>query len=152
MTLQETIRTDMVHAMKSKHEVRLSVLRGLLSMFTQELTATKRTPQDTLSDDEVLGLIRRALKQRREAAAQFRTGGREDLATSEDEEAVILEAYLPQLLAKDAIEKVVRAKMAACGVADKSGQGKLIGAVMAELKGIADGKDVKEVVESVLTP
>lgn len=150
MSLQQTIREDMVSAMKAKEEVRLRVLRSLITLFTNELTATKRTPQDTLSDDEVLGLIRRSLKQRHEAASQFRTGGREDLAINEDEEAKVLETYLPVLMSKEEIEKVVTAKITELGVTDKSGLGKLIGAVMSELKGKADGKDVKEVVEKVL--
>ena len=150
MTLQEQVRADMVAAMKAKEELRLSVLRGLLSLFTQELTATKRTPKDTLTDEEVLALIRRSLKQRRDAAAQFRAGAREDLAAQEESEAVLLEAYLPAMLGDDEIEAVVRAKIEALGVTDKSGIGKLIGAVMGELKGRADGAVVKHVVERVL--
>jgi uncharacterized protein YqeY len=150
MTLQEQLRADMVAAMKAKEEVRLSVLRGVVTMMTQELTATKRTPQDTLSDEEVFNVLRRALKQRKDAAEQFRNGGREELATKEEEEARVLETYLPAMLDSAAIEKVVRAKMEALGVVDKSGMGKLIGAVMGELKGQAAGADVKKVVEEIL--
>lgn len=149
MSLQADIRADMVSAMKAKEELRLSVLRGLLSLFTQELTTTKRTPRDELSDDEVLALIRRSLKQRRDAASQFRAGHREDLAANEDAEAIFLEAYLPQLMFADKVAEVVKAKAAALGVTDKSGVGKLIGAVMADLKGQADGKDVKDAVEKL---
>lgn len=139
----------MISAMKAKEELRLSVLRGLLSLFTQELTTTKRTPRDELADDEVLTLIRRSLKQRRDAAQQFRVGHREDLALNEDAEAVMLEVYLPQLLSPEKVQEVVEAKAKALGVTDKSGMGKLIGAVMAELKGTADGKDVKDAVEKL---
>lgn len=150
MTLQKQIHADMVTAMKAKDGVRLLVLRGLLSLFTTELTATKRTPQDTLSDDEVLVLIRRALKQRKDAAEQFRTGGREELAAKEEAEAEVLKEYLPAMLGTEEIEKVVQEKMKVLGVTDKSGIGKLIGAVMAELKGKADGSAVKKVVEKML--
>ena len=150
MTLQDTVRADMVASMKAREEIKLSVLRGLITVFTNELTATKRTPQDKLSDDEVLGLIRRALKQRREAAEQFRTGGRPELADKEDVEAQVLEAYLPQMMSREEVEKVVKAKIEALGVTDKAGMGKLIGAVMGELKGKADGAVVKEVVESLI--
>ena len=141
----------MVSAMKAKEEVRLSVLRGLLTLFTNELTATKRTPQDKLTDDEVLTLIRRALKQRTESSNQFRAGGRPELAEKEDAEGKILETYLPQMMGRDEIETVVTQKMAQLGVSDKSGMGKLIGAVMGELKGKADGGDVKAVVEKLLS-
>jgi len=140
----------MVEAMKAKDEVRLRSLRMLVSLFTQELTATKRTPLDELSDEEVLTLVRRSLKQRREAASQFRDGNREDLAEKEDEEAKIFEVYLPAQLDTEAVEKVVKEKMEELGVTDKSGMGKLMGAVMAELKGKADGGVVKEVIESLL--
>ncbi len=149
MSLQAQIRADMVSAMKAKEEVRLSVLRGLLSLFTQELTATKRTPQDTLTDDEVLTLIRRSLKQRREAASQFRTGNREDLALLEDAEAILLEEYVPAMMSSDEVREVVQNKAAALGITDKSGTGKLIGAIMADLQGRADGKEVKDAVDNL---
>lgn len=150
MTLQEQVRADMVAAMKAKEETRLMVLRGLLTLFVNELTATKRTPQDTLTDDEVLGLIRRALKQRKEAAEQYRAGGRSELADKEMAEGAVLESYLPRMMGRDEIEAVVKAKMSALGVSDKSGTGKLIGAVMGECKGRADGAVVKAVVEQLL--
>ena len=72
------------------------------------------------------------------------------MASNEDEEAKILEKYLPVLMSREEIEKVVVVKIAELGVTDKSGMGKLVGAVMAELKGKADGKEVKEVVEKAL--
>lgn len=147
MTVSEQVRADMVAAMKAREEVRLSVLRGLLTMFMQELTATKRTPQDVLSDAEALDVIRRALKQRKDAAEQFRAGGRPELAEKEDAEAVYIKHYLPAQLSAEEIDKVVRAKKEQLGVTDKTGMGKLMGAVMQELKGNADGGVVKEVVE-----
>jgi len=149
--LQEQIRTELKDAMKAKEEPRLTVLRSLLSAFTQELTNTKRTPQDTLSDDEVLNVIRRSLKQRKDAAEQFRKGGREELAENEEKEAEILQTYLPAQMSIEDIEKVVATKKEALGVTDKSDMGKLMGAVMQELKGKADGGDVKTAVESALS-
>lgn len=136
--------------MKAKDEPKLSVLRGLITLCTHELTTTGRMPQDALSDEEVLGLIRRSLKQRKDAATQFRAGSRDDLAEKEDAEAAVLETYLPAMMSKEEIVPVVKAKIEALDVTNKSGMGKLIGAVMAELKGKADGADVKEVVESLL--
>ncbi len=140
----------MVAAMKAREEVRLSVLRGLLTMFMQELTATKRTPQDRLSDDEVTAVIRRALKQRKDSSAQFRAGGRPDLAEKEESEADVLAAYLPVQLTREQVESIVRTKVAALGVTDKSGAGKLTGAVMSECKNNADGALVRDVINHVL--
>ncbi len=150
MTLQEQLRADMVAAMKAKEDLRLTTLRSVIALCTQELTATKRTPQDTLSDEEVLGLIRRAVKQRTEAAAQFRAGGRNDLAENEEKERLVLETYLPAQLSREELERVVRTKMEEQGAVDKSTAGKLIGAVMAEVKGHADGAQVKQVVETLI--
>jgi uncharacterized protein YqeY len=148
--LQEDIKKEMVEAMKAKDEIRLRVLRGLVTLFTQELTATKRTPQDTLSDDEVLTLVRRALKQRNEAAEQFVNGGRDDLAENEKKEAEVLRKYLPAMLSDDEVEKVVDAKINEMGVFEKKDMGKLIGAVMGELKGKADGSVVRKIIENKL--
>ncbi len=140
----------MVAALKVKDELRLTVLRGLLSLFTHELTVTQRTPSDALSDEEVVALIRRSVKQREDAAAQYRQGGREELATREDAEREVLRAYLPQQMSVDEVREVVLRVMAEQGVSDKSGVGKLMGAVMRELKGRADGTMVKDVVENCL--
>ena len=140
----------MVAAMKARDELKLSVLRGLLTLCTQELTATKRTPQDVLSDDEVLALVKRSVKQRKDAARQFRAGGRAELADKEESEATILESYLPAQANEEDIVAATRACMERLGVIDKSGMGKLMGAVMAELKGTADGTAVRKVVESLL--
>ena len=149
--LQQQIRNEIKEAMKAKEEPKLTVLRGLLSACVQELTNTKRTPQDELSDEEVLTVIRRSLKQRRDAEEKFQNGGRPELAEKELAEARVLETYLPQMMSREDIEKVVVAKKEALGVTDKSGMGKLMGAVMGELKGKADGGDVKEVVEALFT-
>lgn len=150
MTIQETIRTELTAAMKEKREPELTVLRGLISMFTQELTATKRTPQDSLTDEEALAVIKRAVKQRADAAEQFKNGGRPELAENEEKEAAILKKYLPQMMSQDQIRPIAEAKITEMG-ADKSKMGQVVGMVMKELKGQADGADVKAVVESLFS-
>ena len=140
----------MVKAMKEKDALRLSVLRGLMTAFTNELTATKRTPQDALTDDEALAVIRRSVKQRKDAAEQYRGGGRNDLAEKEESEAAVLMEYLPAQMGEDAIRAVVEAKVAALGVTGPADKGKLMGAVMAELKDKADGQAVRNIVDEVL--
>lgn len=148
--MQETLRTDLKEAMKAGDAVRKTTLRGLLSACTLELTSTNRTPQDTLSDEEILAVIRREVKKRKDAAEQYRAGGRPELAESEENELHILEAYLPHMMSREEIEPLVKEKIALLGVVDKSSAGKLIGAVMADLKGKAEGGDVKAVVEMFL--
>jgi uncharacterized protein YqeY len=150
MTLQEQVRADMVQAMKAKEEVRLSVLRGILTMFMQELTATKRTPQDTLGDEEALAVIIRARKQREDSAEQFRAGGRPELAEKEEREAELLAIYLPAQLTDEDVRQIVTQKKAELGITDKRDMGKLMSALMPELKGRADGALVKKIVDELL--
>ncbi len=145
--LHETIHTQMVEAMKAKDTLRLSVLRGLITACTQELLATKRTPRDTLSDEEVLAVIRRSIKQRRDSAEQFTKGGRTELAEKELAEASVLEAYLPQGLSREETEAIIANTKAELAINDKKDMGKLMGAVMRACAGRGDGVLVKELVE-----
>jgi len=150
MSLHEDIKGELKDAMKAREATRLSVIRGMLTAFTNELVATNRTPQATLEDDEVLGVIKRLAKQRKESIAQYEAAGRQELADSEKEELVILETYLPKLMNREEIRPIVEIKKNELGIEDKSKMGILIGAVMKELGGKADGGDVKAVVESLL--
>lgn len=136
--------------MKAKEELRLTVIRGLKTAFTNELVAKGRKPTDALTDDEALMVLKRAAKQRKEAAEQFRAGNRPDLAEKEDAELTIIEAYLPAQVSEAEIETVVKAKIAELGVTDKAGAGKLVGAVVKHFAGSADGTVVKKIVDSLL--
>lgn len=149
MTLQQQIRDGIKQAMLAKDSVRLNVLRGLVSAFTNELVAQKRKPQEELNDEEALSVIKRSVKQRKDSIDQFKAGGREDLVASEEAELAILQTFLPATMSKDAIRVIAEKKKAELGVTDKSKMGMFVGAVMKELKGQADGADVKEVIESL---
>lgn len=149
MSLQNSIRSEIKDAMLKKETLRLNVLRGMIAAFTNELVAQKKKPQEELPDEDALNVIRRLVKQRKESIEQFIKGKREDLAEIEKEELVILEKYLPQMMSKDDIRKVAEVTKAKLGVQDKSKLGQLVGAVMKELKGKADGRDVKEVVDNL---
>ncbi len=150
MSLHTQIKNQIKEAMKAREEVRLSVLRGLLAGFTNELVALKRKPDGELTDDEALGVIRRAVKQRRDSIEQFTKGGRADLASSESAELAVLEIYLPKMMSREDVMKVAKTKMSELGVTDKSGAGKFMGALMKELKGAADGDTVKSIVDELL--
>ncbi len=137
--------------MRAHDTVKLGVLRGLVTAFTNELVATKRTPQEELGDEEVLNVIRRAVKQRKDSIDQFTKGGREDLAVTEREELAVLETYLPAQMSREDVMAVAKAKMAEMGAIDPSKKGMFMGALMKDLKGKADGDVVKEVVDTLLT-
>lgn len=148
--LHEKIKGEIKDAMRARETLRLEVLRGMLTAFTNELVALRRTPQETLEDEKCLVVLKRLVKQRKDAAEQFEQGGRLELAKKELEELAIIETYLPKAMGREEIRTIAAAKMAELGVSDKSGMGKLIGAVIKECKGAADGSDVKAVVEELL--
>ncbi len=153
MSLHQQIKEQIKEAMKAKDAVRLGVVRGLVSSFTNELVSLKRMPQDELSDEETLGVIRRAVKQRKDSIEQFTKGQREDLADNERSELRVLETYLPAQMSRDEVMAVAKSKMTELRIESKALSGKmgmLMGTIMKELKGKADGDVVKSVVEELL--
>lgn len=149
MSLQTTIKDGIKDAMKNKEMVRLGVLRGLSSAMMNEAVALNLGPQGELSDEQVMTLLTREAKRRKDSIEQYTTGGRADLAADEQAELDVLSVYLPTLMTRDEIVPIVQAKIAEMG-ADKSKMGMVVGALMKDLKGKADGNDVKSVVESLL--
>lgn len=147
--LHQQIKDEIKKAMMAREALRLETMRGLVSAFTNELVATKRTPQDMLTDEEALKVVKRASNQRKDSIEQFEKGGRPELAEKEKAELAIIETFLPQMMSKDEIRKIAEAKKAEFGADDKSKMGMFMGAMMKELKGKADGNDVKEIVESL---
>lgn len=144
------IKEKIKDAMRAKEALRLEVLRGLLTAFVNELVATRHTPQETLSDEAAIAVVKRLVKQRKDSMEQFEKGGRPELAEKEAAELKILEEFLPQMMSREEIRKIASAKKVELGITDKSGMGKFIGVVMKECGGNADGNDVKAVVEELL--
>jgi uncharacterized protein YqeY len=142
------VKNNIKEAMKAHDSVRLEVMRGLVTAFTNELVSKNRTPQEILGDEEALSVISRLAKQRKDSIEQFKKGNREDLVKEEEAQLLILETYLPKLMEKEEIEKIVISKKEELGILDASKKGLLMQAVMKELKGKADGGLVKEVVDS----
>lgn len=150
MSIQEQIREDMKSALKNKEEIKLTVLRGILSGFTNELVANKKTPQEPIDDELAMKVLQKNAKQRKDSIEQFEKGGRTELVESEKQELEIIEAYLPEQMSKEEIEKIVQIKKEELNIEDKNQIGMLMGAVMKELKGQADGNLVKEIIEKSL--
>ncbi|TSC85963.1 MAG: hypothetical protein G01um10148_871 [Parcubacteria group bacterium Gr01-1014_8] len=136
-------------AMKARDDLRVQTLRGALAAFTNELVAKGKKPTEELDDAGAIVVLKRLAKQRKEAAVQYEKGGRAELAKKEADELKIIESYLPQTAGREDIEKVARAKKDMLGITDASGSGKLVGAVIKELGGSADGNDVKAVVAAL---
>ena len=151
MTKHEEIKAELKTALKNKEATKLLVIRALLTAFTNESVAKGSTPQDMLSDDEVLMVIKRQAKQRKDSIEQYQNAGRQELADVEKAELEILETYLPTMLSQEELEPIVKAKIDELNIGDKTKIGMLIGAVMKETKGQADGEDVKAVAERLLS-
>ena len=147
--ISEKIKKKLKEAMKSRNKIEMTVLRDILTGFTNKLIEIGKTPQDVINDVEALCVIKRLAKQRKDSIKQFEKAGRSDLAGVEKAEFLILEEYIPQMMSKEDITTVAISKKRELNIKDKAKIGVLIGAVMKELKDKADGSAVKEVVEGL---
>lgn len=146
--MHETIKNQIKEAMRSKDVLKLEVLRGLQALFSNELIA-KKSSDPVLKDEDVIAIIKRSVKQRKDSIEQFEKGGRNDLAEKEKMELRILEQFLPATMSREEIRKIVEAKLKTDGPVDKTKMGQFMGMIMKELKGRADGGDVKAVVDEI---
>lgn len=143
------IREKLKDAMRAKDQNALDTYRGILSAFTNELVASGKTPQDEVTDEIALLVIKRTIKQRKDAIEQFTAGGRTDLADADKAQLALLEEFQPAQMGEDEIRAIAKTKKADLSVTDKSKMGILMGAVMKETMGNADGQVVKRVVEEL---
>lgn len=147
--MHSTIQEQIKEAMRARDQVRLTTLRGVLASFTNEAVSLKRTPQDKLSDNEAIAVIRRLVKQRKDSIEQFEKAGRQELADTEKIEMKILEEFLPAQMSEEKIREIAKLKIDAMG-GTKEKVGIIVGAVMKECAGQADGAVVKRVIEELL--
>jgi uncharacterized protein YqeY len=151
MAIHETIKQSIPEALRAHDEVRLRTLRSLVTAMTNEVVAKKRKPNEFLTDDEAIAVVKRAANQRKDSIEQFEKASRSDLVEPEKAELVILESYLPTLMSREEIIPIAKAKMVELNISSKADSGKFTGALMKDLKGKADGGDVKSVVDSLLS-
>jgi len=148
--LHETLKSEIPSALRAHDEVRLRTLRSLVTAMTNEVVAKKRKPDEYLADDEAITVVKRAANQRKDSIEQFEKASRADLVGPEKAELAIIESYLPAQMSADDIMAAAKAKMQELGVSTKSDANKLIGALMKDLKGKADGGVVKAAVDELL--
>ncbi|MBI3261326.1 GatB/YqeY domain-containing protein [Candidatus Berkelbacteria bacterium] len=137
------IKTDLTEAQKARDELKVSTLRLLLSAIHNEEIAK----QHDLSPDELAAVITREIKKRKEAAAEYERAERAEAAGKGLSELHLLEAYGPELMEEEEIRPIIEKKIAELG---KDNAGRIIGEVMKELKGKADGTTVKQIVEQLI--
>jgi len=146
MSLKERITQDMKDAMRSAEKERLGVIRMLQAAIKQR----EVDERITLDDAQVLSVIEKMIKQRKEAIAQFEAGGRADLAEKEAAEAKQLSAYLPAQLSQSEIEALVAAAIAETGAATVKDMGKVMGLVKTRAAGRADMGAVSALIKAKL--
>ncbi|MHB8844871.1 MAG: GatB/YqeY domain-containing protein [Nitrospirota bacterium] len=146
MGLREQIDADIKDAMKSGAKDKVSALR-MLSAALKNKQIDKRAP---LTDGEVVDTVRSLIKQRRDSIEQFTKGGRQDLVDKETSEVALLEVYLPQQMAREEIEKIVREVIGQTGAQSAKDMGKVMKALVPLLGGRADNKLVSELVKQSL--
>ncbi len=144
-SLKDRIASDLKEAMKARDQLRLDTLRSALSGFTYKKTESGKE----LSDEDELEVVRRLVKQRGDALAEYEKAGRTELAEKERAERAVLLQYLPQQKSEEEIRAVVAAAIAGLPP-DKRNQGSVMRSVMPQLRGLADGSLVRQIVTEKL--
>lgn len=146
MTLQDRIESAMRDSMRARDERRTQTLRMAMSAaHNRQIELGK-----ALTDEDYVEILGKQVKQRRESIEAFRSGGREAMADNEEAEAAILAEFLPEPLPSEELESIVRAAIAETGAASPADLGKVMGRVVPQTRGRADGKAVSDLVRRLL--
>ncbi|MBE6073247.1 MAG: GatB/YqeY domain-containing protein [Selenomonas ruminantium] len=146
MSLKEQLTADMKEAMKSHDKDRLAVIRMVRGAIRQQ----EIDGQKELSDEDVIAVMSKEIKMRRDSIEEFKKGGREDLIAKTQAEIDVLMPYMPAQLSEDEVRELVKAAVAETGAATPKDMGKVMGVLMPKVKGRADGKLVNTLVRSML--
>jgi len=161
MSLKETINQDFKDAFRAKNETQLSIMRMLLAAIKNK-EVEKRTrlsksepiekleELSQLDDQEVIEVVKSEIKKRKDAAGQYKQGGREELAAKEEKEIVVLSVYMPEQMGEEEIKKLVQEAIKKVGATSMQDLGKVMGALMPQVKGKADGNLVNKIVKEEL--
>jgi len=148
MSIKESLRADLTEAIRGRNEITSSTIRMVLTAITNEEVAGKEAR--VLSDDEVITVLSREAKKRREASEAFESAGRADKAALEKAEGEVIAKYLPAQLGIDEIKKMIADAIASTGAAGPADMGKVMGAVKPLIAGKADGSIVSTLVKEAL--
>lgn len=151
MALKDQIMADLKQAMKDKDQQKLRVLRSLKAKLLEREISERKGGEASLSDEQAIEVLMKAAKQRKESIEQFEEGGREDLVASEKTELEVINSYLPEMLSEEEVRDVARKKIDQLGAENMADMGKVMGAMMQELKGKAEGSLVSKVVKEELS-
>ena len=149
MELEKRIQADMVAAMKAKEAVKLSSLRAIKAAIMLAKTAEGATGE--VSDQDIVKIIQKLVKQRKESAQQYTDAGRPELAANEVAEMEAMEVYLPKQLTEAEVEAELVKIIAEVGATQPSEMGKVMGVATKRLAGLADGRVISTLVKKLLT-
>ena len=147
MGLEDQIRNDMKEALKSGQKERLSTIRTALSQIKDE----RIKKREDLTEEDVITVLMRAVKSRKDSIDMFSKAGRQDLVDKETAEMEIIQSYLPEQMSEDEVKKIIAEIIESSGATDMKDIGKIMGPAMAKLKGKADGKIVQQIARSLLS-
>lgn len=147
MNLKEQINNDIKTAMKEKN----APLRDALRLLSSAMKQIEVDERKELSDDDIIKIIQKQVKQRNDAMSQYRDAGREDLYEKEASEAAIFETYLPKQLSDDELESAIKEIIAQVGAESMKDIGKVMGAASKSLGAQADGKRINECAKALLS-
>lgn len=147
MILEQQIQKDIMEAMKAHNTVRTNAVRAIKSEI---LLAKTSGAGAEITDGDVIKLIQKLIKQRKESAAMYAQGGRQDLADNELAEAAEMEGYLPKQLSEAEVEEIVKGIIAETGASSMADMGKVMGLATKKLAGQADGRTVSTIVKKLL--
>ena len=148
MELEKQIQADLVSAMKAKEAVRLASLRAIKAAIL--LAKTAEGASGEVTDQDIIKLIQKLVKQRKESAEQYNAAGRPELADNELAEAAAMEVYLPKQLAEAELEAELAKIIAEVGASKPSDMGKVMGVATKRLAGLADGRAISATVKKLL--
>ncbi len=147
MGLKERLKADMKEAMKAKDKIKLSTIRMINSLI-KNAEIEKR---GELTDEEIIQLLMKYAKQRKESIEMYEKGGRQDLVEKEKAELAVVESYLPKQMSEEEIREIVKQTIEEVGASSVKDMGKVMKAVMPKVKGRADGSVVNRIVKELLT-
>lgn len=148
-SLRDRLRSDLRDAMRARDTLRRNTIR-MLEAAIKNAEIERRQKRGELGEADILAILQRQVKQRRDSITQFEQGGRDDLAANERAEIEVIEAYLPQQLSREEVVERARAVIAQVGASGPGDRGKIMGPLMRELRGLADGGMVNAVVGELL--
>lgn len=151
MSIKASILDELKSAMKQKKADRLRVLRSLKAKILEKEISERKGGESELSDEQIVEVLMKAAKQRKESIDQFEEGGRDDLVEKEKMEFDIIEEFLPEMMDEDEVRVEVKAQVEKLGASGMQDMGKVMGVMMGNLKGKAEGSLVSRVVKEELS-